>query len=214
MAASLILFRAMFNAVIAATLRLLTFRAGPQDFPFSATPGLTRSCVIFAIVAMALPEMTISSAPGALIFGLTMVLAIFWFLRVLLRLRKLENRFQQTFNSLLCVISALSLLTLPARNAAAPTIRAMQQKLVDDPTIGESGDRFMALLNDMQGAVPQAASFMISVIGLWQLIAVTRLLRHASDTTLIGSVGLTVLYLLNLFIFTMFAQALIQVVGS
>jgi hypothetical protein len=204
----------MFNAVLSATFRLLTFRAGPQDFPFSPTSGLTRTCVVFAIVAIALPELAVASPFAAVAFGGVLVLSLFIFTRVLLRMKKLENRFQQAFNALLCSIGALWLLALPAWAAVLPTINAMQEKLIADPTLSQSPERLAALQAEMQAAIPPGAAFMIFIIGIWQFAVTARVLGQSTDTNQFIAAGLAVLCLFNMFAFMLFAEPLLQFLGA
>jgi hypothetical protein len=204
----------MFNAVVSATLRLLFFRAGPQDFPYSPTPALSRAAILFAVIAVTLPELKVMAPLPAALFGGVMVLGLLVFVRLLLRLKKLENRFQQASNALLCATGALWLLALPAWTAVMPTMNAMQQKLIADPTLTESPERFAALQAEMQAAIPPSAAFMIFVIWIWQFAITARVLGKATDSSPFGGVGLALLCLLNLFAFTLFADSLMQLLGA
>lgn len=204
----------MLSSVLAATVRLLLFRAGPQDFPFSQTPALTRSCVAFGALAAALPQLSAAPAPAALLFGAMLVLSLFVFVRLMLRLRKLENRFQQTFNALLCAIGALWLLALPAWAAVLPAVGEAQRKLIADPAIADSPARLAELQAAMQAAIPPQAAFLLFVVCVWQFAVTGRVLGQATDSGTFGGVGLALLCLLNLFAFMVVAEPLLRAFGG
>lgn len=199
----------MLSQAVAATVKLLLFRGGPQDFPFSAGRALTAGCIAFAIAALALPRLAVTNVLAGVAFGAAVVLSVFVFVRLMLRLKRLENRFQQTFNAMLCAQGALVLLTVPAWVAVLPTLTAMQQKLLADPTIADSPQRIAALQAEMQAAMPPSATFMIFVVFLWQLMMAARVLGKATDSSTVGAAGLALLCLFNLFAFMLFVEPLL-----
>jgi hypothetical protein len=110
----------MFSQAFATTLRMLLFRAGPQDFPFAA--ALTPALLVLATVANTLLFSQVLPLSMALGIALAMVGAMALVTRSILRLRNAANRFQQTFNSLLATTAVLTLALLPPFIQVAPQL--------------------------------------------------------------------------------------------
>lgn len=204
----------MLTQAVAATAQLLVFRSGPQDFPYSTTPGLGRHCLLFAVVAVALPAALADGLLAGLASGAMIVAGLAVFTRLLLRLRQLPNRFQQTFNSLLCVSGALCLLALPAWLAILPAMQAVAAKLAADPTIGQSPERMAALQSELQAGMPSWAVMLIFALSLWQFVVSARLFSKATDTGSLAGVGMALLCQLNLAAFFVVAASLAQLVAG
>ncbi len=118
----------MLSAAYLATLKILLFRAGPADFPYSEQAGLSRGCIVFGIVATAAMLGQMLPLTMALASGVVATAGLSMFVRTALRLRGLESRYAQTRNALLATGSVLLLLmSLPmaAIMAAALTLSAL-----------------------------------------------------------------------------------------
>ena len=154
----------MLSNVLAATLNLLLFRTGPQDFPFE--PGLTRVLVPSAalanylVLAMALnPVMAAGMALGVVI-GTALGT------HLILRARRMEARFTQTFHALLAVSTILTLsLALPF-SQIAPEL----EKLAQNPELAES-----ATLQ-----IPGWAALTMNLLNIWNFMVNANILRHAA----------------------------------
>ena len=157
----------MLNPIVAATLRILLFRAGPQDFPHApqlvATMPALAASAYFAVFVLTIP-------PGAAAaLALVSVGALALVTHSLLSARRLVNRFQQTFHALLATGLVLTLASIPPAVALAPVLKrvAANPELLQQP-----------------GAVqiPAAASLLIIVLNLWNFAVYAHIFRHAADT--------------------------------
>jgi hypothetical protein len=123
----------MFVQVINTTLRILFFRAGPQDFPYAN--GLTQVLVALAVAANALVFSRILPLAMSVAMAGAMVGAMALVTHSVLKARQMGNRFQQTFNALLATTAVLTLVLLPPFSQIAPQILqlAKNPELLTDP---------------------------------------------------------------------------------
>lgn len=185
------------------SLRILSFRAGPEDLPFDPSPRLTRVALLFALLsfaaffALTLPPPAAGAASAA-------VVAAFWLVtRMILRLRKLDNRFQQTFNALLITNALLTLAMIPPFSKLAPTIVDLYTQLQHNPDIANHPENW-----------PQpsaSASLLFDVLGLWQLVVCSRIYGRAAATGSLGGLGISLLSMIAMFLLMLFATPLIGV---
>lgn len=159
----------MYAQVIAATLRILGFRAGPQDFPFD--PRLTLPLVLIAGGANAMLFGQVLPLPTALMMAAAMVGGTALVTRSVLRARAVPERFNQTFNALLATSAALTLLMLPLFAQVAPLLREVASKpeLLEQ----ESG---------MQ--LPQGLAFLMNLVNFWNFAVTAFVFRHAANVQL------------------------------
>ena len=123
----------MLTQVARATLRILLFRAGPQDFPFD--PGLTRVLVPLAILVNFLLASITLPPVLAIVAAIVTVFALSFSTRTMLRLRQVENRYDQTFHALLATSSVISALVILPTAKLKPQILQIAQnpELVNNP---------------------------------------------------------------------------------
>ncbi|MES0872834.1 hypothetical protein [Sinimarinibacterium thermocellulolyticum] len=159
----------MYAQVLAVTLRILAFRAGPQDFPFD--PRLTMPLVLIAGGANAMLFAQVLPLPTALTMAAAMVGGTALVTRSVLRARDVPERFNQTFNTLLATAAALTLLMLPLFAQMAPVLRELAGKpeLLEQPDV-------------MQ--VPQGLAFLMNLINFWNLAVTAFVFRHAANVQL------------------------------
>jgi hypothetical protein len=159
----------MYAQALLVTLRMLVFRNGPQDFPYAA--GLTPVLAALAVAVNSLVFSRVLPPPMAVGMAVALVVAIAFVTRVVLRLRKLENRFQQTFNALLATSAVLTLALLPPIAQVAPQILELA--------------RHPELLNKPD-AVPLAAGpvFMMNLLNFWNFAVTGHIFRHAANVSL------------------------------
>jgi hypothetical protein len=182
----------MLSNVLAATLNLLLFRTGPQDFPFE--PGLTRVLVPSAalanylVLAMALnPVMAAGMALGVVI-GTALGT------HLILRARRMEARFTQTFHALLAVSTILTLgLALPF-SQIAPEL----QKITQDPELAES-----ATLQ-----IPGWAALTMNLLNIWNFVVNAHILRHAAGVGIGLGLLLALLMAFGVLMFVLFFATL------
>lgn len=188
----------MFQSYLNATLRLLAFRAGPQDFPYA--PALTP----WVLALGALPVLTVYSLALPLGMAVTMALATIAGLtlvtRTLLRMRGLEPRYAQTLHALILANALLTLLMLPAFAAVAPKI----VELARNPE----------LLQDPQAAqLPAGPVFLMNLLNIWTFAVTAYIFRHAANLHIAWGVLLALLtafaVILLVAVFGSFAGALL-----
>ena len=157
------------------TARILRFRAGPQDFPYSA--ALTRTIVAATLITSFLQyRLTLATFP-ALVHAVVSVAVLAAFTWQLLRLRKLESRAQQTVNSLFITGSALTLLLLGPLAAIAPQML----KIAENPDLAAT---------EPLPALPMLA---VLVLSLWNLAVSANIYRHALNLNLAIGVAVSLL---------------------
>lgn len=123
----------MLTQVARATLRILLFRAGPQDFPFD--PGLSRVLVPLSILVYFLRAAITLPPVLAIVAAIITVFALSFSTRTMLRLRQVENRYDQTFHALLATSSVISALVILPTAKLKPQILQIAQhpELVNNP---------------------------------------------------------------------------------
>lgn len=151
----------MFAQAASTTLRILSFKAGPQDFPFA--PTLTQTLAPLAALAMYLEYRFTLSAATSLAQSVAALGALALFTWQVLRLRNLQARFQQTYNALLATGLVLTLFLLPAVAMLAPTVKQLAEK--------------PELMGTIQ--VPAAPTLLAAFLSLWNLAVSAHIYRHA-----------------------------------
>lgn len=183
----------MFASVLAATFRILLFRAGPQDFPYDPRGRLTIGCLAFAIFANALLLSLLASPARALASSCLNVAMLALFTRLVLVMRKQDNRFQQTFNALLATTGALALLMLPFLAQIAPVGAEIMEQLQKNPELANHPEQLPVM--------PTFAATLFSLVYLWTLIVMLRIFQQAAG-------ALAVLALLALALLMIMASVL------
>jgi hypothetical protein len=148
------------------TLRILAFRAGPQDLPFSHT--LTQLVVPLAMAVNFLQFRYTMSGLPALTQAVVSVLALVAYTALLLQLRDRRNRLQQTCNALLATNVVLTLLALPAFTLLEPVL----PELISNPD---------AL---SEGRIPALPLWTLMLISLWSITVSGHIFRHALEIKL------------------------------
>src|SRR3546814_10952235 len=91
--------------LFSATLRILFFRAGPQDFPYD--PRLTAPLAVSAGLANGLMFMQVLPIGAALVMAITMVGGMALATRAILRPRPLDARYHPTFAAFISPTAAM-----------------------------------------------------------------------------------------------------------
>ncbi|ULQ47083.1 hypothetical protein JN531_002075 [Flagellatimonas centrodinii] len=158
----------MFAQALSVTLKVLLFRAGPQDFPF--LPQWTRTvCVlgatpVFFVYALAL-------APTlALIMATATVVGMALATRGILRVRKVEDRFTQTFQTLLCANAVLTALMAIPFAQVAPILL----ELAADPELATGA---MAAPD-----LPGGPVLLMNLLNVWNFVVSAHIFRHATNS--------------------------------
>ena len=187
----------MPNQALAVALRILLFRAGPQDFPHApqlvAVLPAAAVAAYFALFAVALP------LGVSLLLSVLSVGALALVTHSLLSARRMANRFQQTYHALLATGIVLTLASIPPMAALAPALKqiAANPELLQQP-----------------GAVqtPAAASLLLNLLNLWNLAVYAHIFRHAAETRLGVGVLIALFVVFSVLLLSIFfAQILLSV---
>lgn len=159
----------MFAQVLAVTLRILGFRAGPQDFPFD--PKLIWPLAVAAAAANFLVFVQVLPGPSSAAMAAAMVGGTALVTRSVLRARGLLSRFNQTLNALLATSALLTLMLLPLFAQVAPLLReiAAKPELLEDPDALQ---------------LPQGVVFLMNMLNFWNFAVTAHILRHAANVQL------------------------------
>jgi hypothetical protein len=171
----------MFAQAATITLRILGFRAGPQDFPYSVP--LAQALPPLAILVTYLEYRFTLPPAVSLAQAVAAIAALAFFTYQLLRLRALTARFQQALNALLATGIVLTLLLLPAVAILAPYVK----QIAADPD----------LIGKLQ--VPALPTLLAAFLSLWNLAVSAHIYRNALNigpglsvvTALMGAVFIT-----------------------
>ncbi|WP_420465144.1 hypothetical protein [Panacagrimonas sp.] len=182
----------MFQSVLNATVNLLLFRIGPQDFPFDI--NLTRVLVPaaalanYAVLVMAVNPVVAAAMSIAVVMGTAMAA------HLILRARKLEARFTQTYHAMLAVSTLLTLgLVLPF-SQIAPEL----EKLAQNPEALET-----ASLD-----IPGWAALTMNALNIWNFVVNAHILRHAAGMGIGGGLLLALLVAFGVLMFVLFFATL------
>lgn len=146
-------------------LRILLFRAGPQDVPYSK--ALTQIIVLLAaLVEFAQYRLTLATGPAAM-HALVSLAAMAGFIVMLLKLRGLGARAQQTVNALFITSSALTALLLPPLSAITPHMLRITQ----NPDLARSEP------------LPALPALLVMGLTLWIFLVEAHILRHALNAS-------------------------------
>ena len=157
----------MIAQALSTTLKIILFRAGPQDFPF--LPQWTRTiCVIgatpvFFVYALAL------SPTLALIMASATVVGVALATRMILRVRSLEARFTQTFQTLLCTSEVLTALMAIPFSQVAPQL----VELASDPEAMAAG---------AQPDLPGGPVLLMNLLNIWNFLVTAHVFRQATNS--------------------------------
>jgi len=205
----------MLMQAFTAALRILFFRAGPQDFPYAETPSLARGCLAAAVIANTLLFGMAYAPAAALTASLVIAATLTLFTRMTLRLRKLENRLAQTTNALLAVGALLALLMLYPVSALVPMMKAFVAQVQQHPELADDPQRLQGLLTDNPSMPwPAAASLLLDMLVLWLFTASANIFRQALDVGFAIGGLLALLCAFNILLVLAFVAPLLAALGS
>lgn len=191
----------MLASVLQATLNLLLFRAGPQDFPYE--PRLTgwlvpaAALVNYFVLGLVLPPIVAAA------IGVAVVIALSFATRVFLRTRGMEARFMQTYHALLAVSIPMTLLLLWPFSEIAPELQKLSQ-IEPSPT---------APMPELQ--VPGWAALTMNLLNLWNYLVNAHIFRNAGNLGLGGGLIVALLVAFGVLMFVLvFASFVAAVFGG
>jgi hypothetical protein len=183
------------------SLRILVFRAGPEDLPYDPGPGLTRASLLSALLAFTVLLALLMPPLAAAATAAAGVAALWVVTRTTLRLRRLQNRFQQTINALLLTNALLTLLMIPPFAKVAPVIVEYYRLLLQHPELANHPENW-----------PQPAvgpSSVLDLLGLWQLIVCSRIFGRSASVSGLGGLAILALCAATAFLILMFVAPLL-----
>ena len=185
----------LLQQAAAVTLRILLFRAGPQDFPH--VPQLVVPLPLAAVAAYFVLFAVVLPAGPSLVLGVLSVAALALVTHSLLSARKVVNRFQQTYHALITTGLVLTIASIPPMAALAPALKqiAANPDLLQQPGSVES---------------PALASLLLNLLNIWNFAVYAHIFRHAAETRLMTGVLIALFVVLSVLLISMlFAQMLI-----
>lgn len=153
----------MLNQAATAAIRILLFRAGPQDFPYSAS--LTRAVVAFAVLAGFLQYRLTLPDGQALVQAAAGVAVLAVVTQLLLKWRRLSNRLQQTLNSLYATSAIMTAVLLAPLASIAPHM----VRIAENPELARTDP------------LPALPAFAVMLLSLWHFCVTAHIYRHALD---------------------------------
>ena len=184
----------MLQQAAIVALRILLFRAGPQDFPHApqlvaTLPALT-ACAYFAFWAIVLP-------PGAaVVIALAGVGALALVTHSLLGARRVPNRFQQTYHALLATTGILTLALILPAVALAPAMK----EIMANPELLKQPEKLQ---------VSTVASYTVNVVEVWAFAVYAHIFRHATDARMMVGVVIALFAVASVTVLVMVAAALV-----
>lgn len=196
----------MLTQAFSATLKILMFRAGPQDFPYTEDPRLTRGCFAAAIAAGTLFFTLSMALLPALLASVIAVAVLGMFTRMLLRLRGLDSRLPQTLNSLLALGALLLVLLRLPVSVLMPDMLAYVAQVNQDPSLLDRPDRVPQF--------PVLPALLADLISIWFIAVTAHVFRQAANLGFFGSAMVALLCQLNIALMLMFTAPLVALVGG
>lgn len=164
----------MLAQAVRITLRMMMFRSGPQDFPYSNQA--TQLVLPLAVLANFLQFRFTLPPTLALVQAVVSLATLIAATLLLLQMRSLFNRAQQTANALLATNCAFTLLLIPVLMPIAPVL----QEIASQPDAVEPTQ------------VPGMPLMLMFGLSIWNLGVTAHILRNALDIKPWMGVGLAV----------------------
>lgn len=191
----------MLASVLNATLKLLLFRAGPQDFPYD--PRLTGWLVPLAALVNYFVLGLVLSPMVAAAISVAVVMALSVATRVFLRTRGMEARFMQTYHALLAVSIPMTLLLMWPFSEIAPELQKLSQV---EPGPADTMPQLQ---------VPGWAALTMNLLNLWNYLVNAHIFRNAGNLGRGGGLIVALLVALGVLMFVfMFASFIAAIFGG
>ncbi|WP_293623770.1 MULTISPECIES: hypothetical protein [unclassified Salinisphaera] len=157
-------------------IELMLLRRGPQDMPGDSTTLI--GCAAAYCILLFLQVGLLMPAPAAALQALLATALLALYVRTVLRIRQLPNRFNQTATALFASGATLTLIMLAPTHAMAPYLTALGQ--ASDPQAVDMPPTFVTL------------SYV--AMGFWGLAIYSHVYRNALDASLWLGVGATIAF--------------------
>lgn len=170
----------MLSQALHATLQILLFRAGPEDFPYADDGRYDRPCQALGVIATAVLFGLVQPLPLAIFDGIIATVVVSLYMRLVLRLRGLEARIQQTRNALLASGSLLMLALAVPMSAVMPVMMQFLETVAAAQQAAGPDAPPQPITQDQMPPVPVFAGLVIDLLGLWFAASATHVLRRAT----------------------------------
>lgn len=197
----------MFNQALHATIQILLFRQGPEDFPYATDGRLDTACTALGIIATALLFGIVQPLPLALFDGVVATLVVSLYVRLVLRLRGLEARQQQTRNALLATGSLLLLMLWLPMSMVMPVMTEFMNAMAAGP-----GTAPPAITADQLPQVPVVPGLLLDLMALWFAASATHVLRRATGIARFAAAMMALLLISNVMVAMMIAGNLLSLI--
>ncbi|MBA4285153.1 MAG: hypothetical protein C0434_06430 [Xanthomonadaceae bacterium] len=202
----------MFNQAFHATLQILLFRKGPEDFPYAADGRLDKACTVLGIVATALLFGIVQPLPLAIVDGVVATLVVTLYTRLVLRLRGLEARQQQTRNALLATGSLLMLVMWLPMSMVMPVMTQFLSSVADAQQAAGPDAPPPVITPDQLPQVPLLPGLLLDLLGLWFAASATHVLRHATGIARFAAAMMALLLISNVMVAMVIAGNLLSLI--
>lgn len=167
----------MLANLLTSIVRLLLFRAGPQDIPYS--PQLVRWLAPLAVVVGWLLFSVILPPVLAVVMAIVNVLGTVLVAEGILRARNVAERTAQTVAALLGTGIILNLLMIYPMSVLAPHLA----ELAKNPDLLKTGKL----------QLPPGPVLAVDAFNIWQFAVSAFIYKHAANVRAFGAIGLAVL---------------------
>lgn len=202
----------MFNQALHATIQILLFRQGPEDFPYATDGRLDTACTALGIIATALLFGIVQPLPLALFDGVVATLVVSLYVRLVLRLRGLEARQQQTRNALLATGSLLLLMLWLPMSMVMPVMTEFMNAMAAAQQAAGPGTAPPAITADQLPQVPVVPGLLLDLMALWFAASATHVLRRATGIARFAAAMMALLLISNVMVAMMIADNLLSLI--
>ena len=194
-----------------ATLQILLFRQGPEDFPYAADGRLNTACSALGIVATALLFGLVQPLPLALLDGVVATTVVTFYTRLVLRLRGLEAREQQTRNALLATGSALMLAMWLPMSMVMPVMMQFLESMAAAQQAAGPGAAPLPITAEQLPQVPVVHGLLLDALGIWFAASASHVLRRATGVVRFAAAMMTLLMIGNVVVAMVIAGNVLSV---
>lgn len=202
----------MFNQALHATLQILLFRKGPEEFPYSADGRLDKACTVLGVFATAMLFGLVQPPLLAVFDGVVATTVVTLYTRLVLRLRGLETREQQTRNALLATGSLLMLVMWLPMSAVMPVMTQFIESMAAAQQAAGPDAPPQPLTAEQLPKVPVLFGLMLDVLGIWFAANATHVLRHATGISRFGAAMMALLLISNVMVAMVIAGNLLSLI--
>jgi len=192
----------MLAEALRATISLALFKTGPQDFPYDQR--LMPWLVAATILGNAILVSSVASPLVGALMGAVFVAAVALNTNMLLKMRGVPERFQQTMNSLLAIQVLLSVLMLGPMLKLAPAMAEM---------LRSAGNDFEQMQAEAD-KLPVFPRLAMDLLFIWGSAVCINIYRHAANVRLMPAILISVLMSIGVAGITLVVSSIILTILS